>query len=320
LNENNFSPESIQEEEENEFLTPMKLINMNQNIQEYSTAEKTKFSNKLNDLQKSFVHIKNISNKNISNIKNTSFNKNQTSNLANGINNFLNTSTKNYNIVNTISTDCECRTKYFINSSSKDLNNKENGNISSAFKTITTNNDSSNININRIKDFTNSENKKSKKFNLKFDTINSKTIEENNENDVEEDDDKTDVEKTAKIKYKYINSLFSSNKKDLKDERKNTYFWFAAYDKLMRSKNIKKIFSFYDKEKNYDKGSVGNVMTNTFDSKITQGNYSNKKFVKFYFRATLLKFLFLIVNFILIIINNYLERDSNNIKRLRIIL
>ncbi len=110
---------------------------------------------------------------------------------------------------------------------------------------------------------------------------------ENQENELEEDE-KIDVEKTAKIKYKYITSLFDSSKKiSAKEDQKNTFFWFGAYDKLMRNKNIKKILNYYDKERNNDKASVNNF-NNTFDSKRTSGY--NKKLVIY-----IIYFLFLII-------------------------
>lgn len=232
-------------------------------MQEYSTAEKTKFSNKLNDLQKSFVQNKTLSNKNISKIINNSFIKNHNSITVTGINNFLNTSTKNFDNIST-----DFKNKNFLKNSLK-----ESVNLNSFLNTNSNcdiNTNISNANLNG------SEKKKPIKFNIKLDNIVSKPIIENQEYENEENE-KIDVEKTAKIKYKYITSLFdSSNKKTIQEEKKNTYFWFGAYDKLMRNKNIKKILNYYDREKLNDRASMNNINI-TIDSKRTSG--FNKKIV-----------------------------------------
>jgi hypothetical protein len=68
------------------------------------------------------------------------------------------------------------------------------------------------------------------------------------------------ADETIKIQYKFapktnaegvnerVNSLSTYQEEILKNEEK--LFWFAAYDKLMKRKNIDKILEFCDKEKN----------------------------------------------------------------------
>jgi len=69
---------------------------------------------------------------------------------------------------------------------------------------------------------------------------------------------KNDCEETAKINYKFvskceieeaqkkINDLNTKQMKEKSQEPTENFFWFGAYDKLMKTQNIKKIFSFFE--------------------------------------------------------------------------
>ena len=68
---------------------------------------------------------------------------------------------------------------------------------------------------------------------------------------------KNDCEETAKISYKFVSKceleetqrkLDELNRQQLKEKsnaKSEKFFWFGAYDKLMKTNNLKKIFSFY---------------------------------------------------------------------------
>lgn len=102
-------------------------------------------------------------------------------------------------------------------------------------------------------------------------------ISEKTEKSENENEEENDSEKTAKIQYKNIQKIFTiETKKENFLDKKNKFYWFAAYDKLMRTKNIKKIFSFYEKEK--EENSLINI-NNTY---ISINNF-NKKIVKFFY-------------------------------------
>ena len=61
-------------------------------------------------------------------------------------------------------------------------------------------------------------------------------------------------EETAKITYKHISksevvkTQIKINTVSNKKENEGNYFWFAAYDKLIKEKNLKKIFDFFSDE------------------------------------------------------------------------
>ncbi len=52
-------------------------------------------------------------------------------------------------------------------------------------------------------------------------------------------------EETAKISYKHIKRIEINTINDEKDK----HYWFGAYDKLINSNKLKKIFEFYELEK-----------------------------------------------------------------------
>ena len=60
----------------------------------------------------------------------------------------------------------------------------------------------------------------------------------------------TFVEETRKISYKYISKteLASAETKIIEKQQEEVmvfYYWFAAYDKLIKLQNLQKIFDFY---------------------------------------------------------------------------
>lgn len=204
---------------------------------------------------------------NISKIINNSFNKAQNNHQVGIINNFLNTSKSKGN--DNLST--EFQSKKFLNTNSKDFeivaqNTIKNFNYNNSPSlnndnptNIKSNSGTSNTQINHL-----SANK-ALKFNLNFNTTHTKAIIEKSdsekEEDVREEDLNEEVERTAKIKYKYITKLLPTKPliEENQEQIKKKYFWFAAYDKLMRNKNIKKIFNFYEKDKIDNKSSILNV-------------------------------------------------------------
>ena len=52
-------------------------------------------------------------------------------------------------------------------------------------------------------------------------------------------------EETAKISYKHIKRIELTSIPDEKDK----YYWFGAYDKLINTNKLKKIFEFYELDK-----------------------------------------------------------------------
>lgn len=275
------------------------ITNTNINIKEYTSPERLSFSNKINILHKSFVNsnllnnsAKTINNNSLSStlqnqsvifkVINNSFNKDQ-KNLVSGaaITNFL--STSKAKTIGSLST--EYKSKKLINTNSKDFenNNNINNNINNTLKN-NSNGISNNYNTINISSAAGqatllSENKKFK-FNLNFNNTTTKTIIEKSESETEKDVENNkevvntndEMEVTAKIKYKYVAKLLPTPSQIEKSEqRKNIYFWFAAYDKLMKNKHIKKIFHFYDKDKTDDKSSNPNV-NYTYSSKLTSGH------------------------------------------------
>lgn len=261
--------EAIREEDEKIFITPTKLINLNRNTQEYSTAEQTKHSNKLNELQKSIVQH-NVSNKNYSRIINTSFHNKKNHQQITGINNFLNTSVKNgkNNIID------------YKNTNSLTTSSKENG---QKFSNLLNSNDNKNnakiLDSNQLSNDNNKIKALTYNLNINSNYQSNPNVENSKKLEQEDFDEEIDVEKTAKIKYKYISSLFRASKNfSLNKDKKQTYFWFATYDKLMRNKNIKKILNYYEKERYNDKSTIIDV-NNTFDSKILSNANTVKKLV-----------------------------------------
>lgn len=220
---------------------------MNKNTQEYSTAEKTNFSNKLNDLKKNFVQSKKFSDQSVINFINNSFKKNQSSNNINQkINQFVNISNSNKPNNELNNESVEKIKKCFFNSNKL----KDFGNYNSTLGSLTNNSNSTNsqtLNTNG--------NIQQNKFILQI--KNSKTISEKIENETEEfTHDNIDADKTARIKNKFITNFFGSTKNENRDEKKNKFFWFAAYDKLIKNKNIKKILNFYNKERINENSSI----------------------------------------------------------------
>jgi hypothetical protein len=190
---------------------------------------------------------------------------------------------------------------YFnINSNYTTSSNKD-------IKDISTSGNYNSLSKNEEKKDKEKENKTNGK-NFKNNLISEKS-ENENENDNENEYEIEDLEKTTKIKYKNIQKIFNVGAEIKKQKenygKKNKFYWFAAYDKLIRTKNIKKIFSFYEREREKEKeeNSLINInntfISNSKNSKNNNNNW-NKKIV--------ILLIFNILNHILYFIHfNYLN-------------
>jgi hypothetical protein len=95
-------------------------------------------------------------------------------------------------------------------------------------------------------------------------------------------------EETAKISYKFVSKRdieitedkIHSNKQ--KDEITESFFWFAAYDKLIKTKNLKKIFDFFASE-DVDKKEMLKeqpIILKDFEIYFDISIYSTKPFIR----------------------------------------
>ncbi len=97
-----------------------------------------------------------------------------------------------------------------------------------------------------------------------------------------------DNDETAKLSYKFVSKRdieitedkIHSTKK--KDEATETFFWFAAYDKLIKTKNLKKIFDFFALENNEKKTIIKEqpIILKDFEIYFDISIYSTKPFIR----------------------------------------
>jgi hypothetical protein len=93
-------------------------------------------------------------------------------------------------------------------------------------------------------------------------------------------------EETAKISYKFVSKRDREIAEDKinssKKKEETTFFWFAAYDKLVKTKNLKKIFDFFSQEESEKKEWMKEqpIILKDFEIYFDISIYSTKPFIR----------------------------------------
>ena len=129
-------------------------------------------------------------------------------------------------------------------------------------------------------------------------------------------------EKTKKIDYRFFSKFsFKFGEKDNKNKEKGqNMHWLAVYDKLIKTKKIHKILSYYDKEKNKNEKNYNNNINYKQDSNIKEQlliikdfdiyfmKPSNRPFIKYVKGNCIFTKIYLLTFEQIIFILNYINR------------
>ena len=160
-----------------------------------------------------------------------------------------------------------------------------------------------------------SKSKNNKKINNSFENGSKKEINNNEE-------------KTKKIDYRFYSQFsfkFGGNESK-KKEKENNKFWLAVYDKLIKTKKILKILSYYEKEKNKKEKNIYNNNSNNINQETIKEQLliikdfdiyfmrpSNRPFIKYIKGNCIFTKIYLLTFEQIIFILNYINRYQLNI-------
>ena len=156
--------------------------------------------------------------------------------------------------------------------------------------------------------------------------INKNIIKKKNNNIIENsnkfEQNKNNEEKTKKIDYRFYSQFSFKFGGDIakNKEKENNKYWLAVYDKLMKTKKILKILSYYEKEKNKKEKLIYNNNDSIIQEEIKEQlliikdfdiyfiNPSNRPFIKYVKGNCIFTKIYLLTFEQIIFILNYINR------------